>query len=174
MSELADVTESLFKLTPAHGTPSLPALISAAHAHVRVFSITDQPDKRPSTSVLDTKSKRVVLTLRLPTTTEGMRDVVHLLEGTFTLMDALAAGRVTFRPETRVKIRRVREDMQRVILTEAEKTKKEEVVEDKRATRRRAEEERVARLSATDQKKVGGLLADFPRPWLMCCADSRA
>jgi len=61
---------------------------------------------------------------------------------------------MNLRPETRSKMKKVREDVDKEIREEAVKEKKEEVAEDKKAARRKAELERVSRLSAAEQKKV--------------------
>lgn len=151
MSEFADVTDVFFKLAIPHTSSSLPALIASTLPHLRVFSITDQPEERPTVSALAAKSKRLVITLNLP---RDVDDILPLLEGTFALVDLLATGKVTFRPDTRAKIKKVREDVEKGIKEEASKEKKEEAAEDKRAARRKAEEDRVAKLSPSEQKKV--------------------
>jgi len=146
------VTDVFFKLAIPHTSVSFPALIASALPYLRVFSITDQPDERPSVSTLaTTTSKRVVLTFNLP---KDAHSILPLLEGIFALVDLLASGKVTFRTDTRAKIKKVREDVEKEIREEASKEKKEEAAEDKRAARRKAEEERVAKLSPSEQKKV--------------------
>ncbi|KIM67976.1 hypothetical protein SCLCIDRAFT_1210131 [Scleroderma citrinum Foug A] len=150
LSEFADVTDVFFKLAIPHTSVCFPGLIASTLPYLRVFSITDQPDERPSVSTLTTKSKRVVLTFNLP---EDVDSILPLLEGTFALVDLLATGRVTFRSDTRAKIKKVREDVEKEIKGEASKEKKEEAAEDKRAARRKAEEERIAKLSPSEQKK---------------------
>lgn len=145
------MTDVFFKLAIPHTSVSFPGLIASTLPYLRVFSITDQPDERPSVSTLTTKSKRVVLTFNLP---EDVDSILPLLEGTFALVDLLATGRVTFRSDTRAKIKKVREDVEKEIKGEASKEKKEEAAEDKRAARRKAEEERIAKLSPSEQKKV--------------------
>lgn len=154
MSEFADVTETLVKLAPSRNSTPLLTLISSALPYLRVFSITDQPEERPSASALATKSKRVILTFDLPDDTQGVNRILPLLEGTFALVDLLATGRVTFRPETRAKIRKIREDVEKTVKEEEEKEKREEVLEDRRSAKRKAEEERFAKLGAADQKKA--------------------
>ncbi|KAL4081882.1 hypothetical protein V8B97DRAFT_2031502 [Scleroderma yunnanense] len=151
LSEFADVTDVFFKLVLPHTSTSLPAVITSALPYLRVFSITDQPQERPSVSALATKSKRVILTFDLP---KDVDSILPLLEGTFTLVDVLASGKVALRPVTRAKIKKVREDVEKVIKEEAAKEKREEADEDKRNARRKAEEERIAKLSASEQKKV--------------------
>ncbi|KAL4075843.1 DUF1682-domain-containing protein [Scleroderma citrinum] len=151
LSEFADVTDVFFKLVLPHTSTSLPAVITSALPYLRVFSITDQPQERPSVSALATKSKRVILTFDLP---KDVDSILPLLEGTFTLVDVLASGKVALRPVTRAKIKKVREDVEKVIKEEAAKEKREEADEDKRNARRKAEEERIAKLSASEQKKL--------------------
>ncbi|KAI6164880.1 DUF1682-domain-containing protein [Pisolithus thermaeus] len=152
MSEFADVTETLVKLSPSSTSTPLFTLISSALPYLRVFSITDQPEKCPSASALATKSKRVILTFNLPE--GGVSHISPLLEGTFALVDLLATGKVTFRPETRAKIKKVRDGVEKAVKEEEEKEKREEVLEDRRSAKRKAEEARIAKLSAAEQKKA--------------------
>lgn len=60
----------------------------------------------------------------------------------------------SLRPETRVKLRKVREDLEKTMKEELVKEKKEEQAEEKAAAKKKAEEERLSRLSAAEQKKV--------------------
>lgn len=151
MSEFADVTETLAKLAPSSGSTPLFTLISSALPYLRVFSITDQPEERPSASALSNKLKRVTLTFNLP---DGINCISPLLEGTFALVDLLAAGKVNFRPKTRAKIKKVRDGVEKAVREEEEKDKREEVLEDRRAAKRKAEEARIAKLSPAEQKKA--------------------
>ncbi|KAF9247065.1 DUF1682-domain-containing protein [Melanogaster broomeanus] len=158
MSEFADVSETLLKL-PLTATTTLATLFSSARtqAYLRSLSITDQPPERPLTvsSYLEekSKSKRVVLNLRLPDVGEA-DEVLEMVEAVFALVDMLATGKVVFRPETRAKIKKVREDTEKDIKQEELKEKTEEAAEDRKAAKRKAEQERIAKLSAAEQKKV--------------------
>lgn len=84
------------------------------------------------------------------------------------------------RPETKTKLRKIREDLEKELKADAEKDKKEEVhinkktmislggsfadffyfpkleqaVQDRKAAKKRAEEERISKLSAAEQRKV--------------------
>ena len=60
----------------------------------------------------------------------------------------------SLRPETRIKLKKAREEIEKQLKEEAEREKKEEVAEEKAAAKKKAEEERLSRLSAADQKKV--------------------
>ncbi|KAI6004007.1 DUF1682-domain-containing protein [Pisolithus albus] len=151
MSEFADVTETLAKLAPSSSSTPLFTLISSALPYLRVFSITDQPEERPSASALSNKLKRVILTFNLP---DDVDNISPLLEGTFALVDLLAAGKVNFRPETRAKIKKVRDGVEKAVREDEEKDKREEVLEDRRAAKRKAEEARMAKLSPAEQKKA--------------------
>ncbi|KAI6047165.1 DUF1682-domain-containing protein [Pisolithus marmoratus] len=145
MSELADVTETLAKLVPPSSSTPLLTLISSALPYLRVFSITDQPVERPTASAPPTRLKRAILTFNLPDSTQGVHHILPLLEGTFALVDLLATGKVTFRPETRAKIKKVREGVEKAIKEDEEKEKREEILEDRRSAKRKAEQERIAK-----------------------------
>lgn len=54
-------------------------------------------------------------------------EVLHIVDAVFALVDMLAAGKVVLRPETRTKIRKVREDVVNDIKQEEVKEKNEEV-----------------------------------------------
>ena len=63
----------------------------------------------------------------------------------------------SLRPETRIKLKKAREEIEKQLKEEAEREKKGEVAEEKAAAKKKAEEERLSRLSrlsAADQKKV--------------------
>ena len=92
----------------------------------------------------------------------------------FQFIDSLV--KVSLRSETRVKLKKIREDLDKDIKEDAEKEKKEEVrcvpllpahfsfllliiitfqaLDAKAAAKRKAEEERIAKLSPAEQKKV--------------------
>lgn len=53
-----------------------------------------------------------------------------------------------------MKLKKVREDVDKELIEEATKEKKEEAAEEKAAAKKKAEEERLSKLSATEQKKV--------------------
>ncbi|KAH0839735.1 DUF1682-domain-containing protein [Lanmaoa asiatica] len=163
MSEFADVSDALFKL---HLSPSttLPTLLASPPflAHLRSLSIADQPHERPqsaaSYAAQKHTTKRVLLDINLPDS-QRANDILPLVDAIFALVDLLAAGKVVLRPETRSKIRKAREDVEKEIKEEEIKEKKEEVAQDKMTAKRKAEQDRVAKLSAAEQKKVLVLLS---------------
>jgi hypothetical protein len=155
MSEFADVTDSLFK---QYGTFSLAKALSdpAILPYFRSLSVTDQPRYRPTTGPLaaNEREKHLILSLTVPPPAHAAV-TAPLVSAVFTLVDCLA--KVSLRPETRIKLKKTREDLDKNLKDEAESDKKEEAVqalEDKKAAKRKAEEERVSRLSAVEQKKV--------------------
>ena len=54
-------------------------------------------------------------------------DILPLVDAVFTLLDLFAAGKVVLRPETKAKIRKVREEVEKEIKEEEARDKKEEV-----------------------------------------------
>jgi hypothetical protein len=156
MSEWADVTENMFKATP---TFSLTKLLSDPTnlKYFKSLSVTDQPRERPALPLAPAeREKHVILCLAVPSA-DRATETVPLVTAMFTFIEGLT--KINLRPETRSKMKKLREDVDREIREEAVKEKKEEAAEDKKAAKRKAEQERISRLSATDQKKVRLLLA---------------
>jgi hypothetical protein len=120
------------------------------------LQVTDQPRDRPTTGPLATheREKHVILSLTVPPASHAAATAV-LVSAVFTFIDCLS--KVNLRPETRIKLKKTREDLDKNLKDEAESDKKEEAIqalEDKKAAKRKAEEVRVSRLSAVEQKKV--------------------
>lgn len=73
----------------------------------------------------------------------------------FSLIDSL--NKINLRPETKAKLKKAREDIDKQLKEDAEREKKEELSQakdDQRAAKRKVDQERIARLSAAEQKKV--------------------
>lgn len=120
------------------------------------MQITDQPRDRPTLPLKpDQRERHLVLTLRLPTSSSAstMSTTVPLIKSIFTLIDVLDA-KVTLRPETKAKLKKVREELDETLRREAEAEKKEEAENEKQAAKRKSEEARISKLSAAEQKKV--------------------
>jgi hypothetical protein len=75
------------------------------------------------------------------------------VNATFALVDLLDA-KLPLRPETKAKLKSRRDDVDDELKKEVRKEKDEEQEESKRAAKRKAEEEKVSKLSASEQKKV--------------------
>ncbi|KAJ4478085.1 hypothetical protein J3R30DRAFT_3290672 [Lentinula aciculospora] len=148
MSEFADVTEAIFK-----NTAILDALKDPKIApYFRSLSITDQPRERPSK--LSSPEKHVILSLVCPSPSH-VNDLSALISALFPFVDSLP--KITLRPETRSKLKKVRETFEKTLKVEAEQAKKEELEqarEDQKAAKRKAEEERISKLSAAEQQKI--------------------
>jgi hypothetical protein len=148
MSEFADVTENLLK-------PAIVAAISdpAVLPYFRSLTLTDQPRERPSTGPAE-REKHVILSLIAPPA-HAASATKSLVSALFPFIDSLP--RVTLRPETKTKLRKTREELDRDLKEEANREKTEEAaqaLEDKKAAKKRAEDERVSRLSAVEQQKI--------------------
>ncbi|KAI0921119.1 hypothetical protein AcW2_006199 [Taiwanofungus camphoratus] len=162
MSEFADITTNLLK---PHGTLSLPTVLSSPTLlpYFRSLSLTDQPCTRPSTPLAPSqRSKHLILTFALPSPSDASA-TIPLLDAAFQLVDVIAgSGRAFARsgglaaalsPETKAKLKKTREEVDRELKQEAQKEKKEEQAEERATAKRKAEQERLSRLSATEQKK---------------------
>ncbi|KAJ6613420.1 hypothetical protein B0H10DRAFT_2165290 [Mycena sp. CBHHK59/15] len=151
MSEFADVTDGVLKAFPIAKILEDPKIAP----YFRSLSITDQPRDRPTKPLLPNEhEKHVILTLSAPSTSHAA-DTAALVTALFSFVDSLS--QVALRPETKTKLRKVRDDIEKNIKEESEREKKEEeaeALEAKKAAKRKLEEERIAKLSAADQKKV--------------------
>lgn len=147
MSEYADVTENVLKIAG----PVLKALKEPMiQPYFRSLSITDQPRVRPNVVPTD-RAKHVILSLAVPPTSHV--DIsTPLVSAIFGLIDALE--KINLRPETKSKIKKTRENFAKSLKDEAEREAREEAADAKLAAKRRAEEERIARLSAAEQLKL--------------------
>ncbi|OJT03748.1 Coiled-coil domain-containing protein 47 [Trametes pubescens] len=159
MSEFADVTTNLLK---PYGAFSLPAVLSlpAIQPYFRSLSLTDQPRTRPSHALSPSeRTRRLILTLALPPTSDSAA-TLPLVTAAFQLVDVIAgAGRLpglaaALRPETKTKLRKMREEVERQIRDEGAREKREEAEEQKAAARKKAQDERLSKLSAAEQKKA--------------------
>ncbi|KAF8897552.1 hypothetical protein BD779DRAFT_386164 [Infundibulicybe gibba] len=154
MSEFADVTENLLKPI---GAFSLGAILQdpKIQPYFRSLSVTDQPrDRPPSPLPANEREKHVILSLIAPPSSSA-KDTAALVAALFPFIDVL--GKMVLRPETKNKLKKVREDLDKDLKDDAEREKKEELSQaqdDKKAAKRRAEEERVSKLSAAEQKKI--------------------
>ncbi|KAG6873316.1 hypothetical protein C0995_000469 [Termitomyces sp. Mi166 len=147
MSEFADVTDNLLK----------PALVTALKnpkvlPYFRSLSVTDQPRQRPEGPLPPNKrQKHVVLDLTLPSHAEDAADLVAVL---FPFIDSLNA--INLRPDTKTKLKKVRDELDKSLKADAEKEKKEEeqqAAEDRKAAKRRLEKEKIGKLPAAEQQK---------------------
>jgi len=147
MSEYADVTENVLKIA----RPVLEALKEPMiQPYFRSLSITDQPRVGPNV-VSANRAKHVILSLAVPPTSRV--DIsTRLVSAIFGLIDALE--KINLRPETKSKIKKTRENFAKTLKDEAEREAREEAADAKLTAKRRAEEERVARLSAAEQQKL--------------------
>ncbi|KAH9966125.1 DUF1682-domain-containing protein [Russula dissimulans] len=148
MSEYADVTESVLKIAG----PVLEALKNPKiQPYFRSLSITDQPRVRPSVISANRGAKHVILSLALPPSSRAA-DSTQLVSAMFGLIDALE--KINLRPETKTKIKKTRENFAKTVKDEAERDAREDAADAKLTAKRRAEEERVASLSAAEQQKL--------------------
>ena len=162
-TEFADVTTNLLK---PYGQFQLAQVLSdpAVLPYFRSLSLTDQPRTRPPLPLDPSeRSKRLILTLAIPPSASALT-TLPLVAAAFHLVDIVAGeGKLpgvrgglnaALRPETRTKLRKAREEVEKEIRAEAQREKKEEAEEEKAAARKRARDERVSKLSAAEQQKV--------------------
>ncbi|EPQ59261.1 DUF1682-domain-containing protein [Gloeophyllum trabeum ATCC 11539] len=151
MSEFADVTDNLLK--PINNFSLVKALSDPEILpYFRSLSITDQPQTRPNSAGY-TRSKHILLALKAPPPSSAQA-TLPIVSAAFKLIDNLDRAVTNLRPETRTKLRKVREEVDRELRVAEEKEKQEEAIESKQAAKKKAEEERLSKLSAAEQKKA--------------------
>ncbi|KII95175.1 hypothetical protein PLICRDRAFT_48143 [Plicaturopsis crispa FD-325 SS-3] len=150
MSEFADVTENLLKSTGLVKALSDPDILP----YFRSLSVTDQPRARPSAPIpAANREKHVILSLSAPPASAA-HATVPLVGAIFAFIDALPKASSSLRPETRTKLRKARDELDKELVEERLKEDREEEEEKKKAAKKRLEEERVSKLSASEQKKI--------------------
>ena len=119
---------------------------------------------RPS-SPLDSseRSKRLILSLRLPSSANASV-TLPLVTAAFQLVDIIAGeGKLPgvrgglhaqLRPETRTKLKKTREEVERQMREEAAKERREEEEDEKASARKKARDEKLSKLSAAEQQKA--------------------
>ena len=126
-TELADISENVFK---EYGTFSLIRTLNDPKIlpHFISLSITDQPAERPTLPVLpEEREKHIIVKLSVPSGSQ-VEDTKEFIASLFQLVDVVGtklAG--ALRPETKNKLKKVREDLDKQLKIEATKEKKEEV-----------------------------------------------
>ncbi|KAI0320822.1 hypothetical protein OF83DRAFT_1169001 [Amylostereum chailletii] len=147
MSEFADVTENFIKLAG----PLFAALKDPkVHPYFRSLSVTDQPRQVPE-SVPFAREHHVLLSLVAPPPSDAPA-TVPLVAAVFQMIDNLQ--KISLRPDTKIKIKKARDDFAKAAREEAEKEAKEEAADAKAAAKKKAEDERMAGLSAAEQTKA--------------------
>lgn len=162
-TEFADITTNLLK---PRGPFSLTSVLSqpAIMPYFRSLSLTDQPRVRPTAPLEPSeRPKRLILSLELPPNSQSAV-TLPLITAAFQLVDIIAGeGKLpgvsgglnaALRPETRSKLRKTREEVDKQIRDDAVREKREEEEEEKAAARKKARDDRVSKLSAAEQQKV--------------------
>ncbi|KAF9259522.1 DUF1682-domain-containing protein [Marasmius fiardii PR-910] len=151
MSEFADVTENIIKNSALVAVLKDPKV----EPYFRSLSISDQPRDRPSAPIpLEEREKHVILKLSIPSSSRS-DVIVPVVQEMFSFIDSLR--NLSLRPETKSKLRKIREDLNKSLKADAEakaKEAQEQAREDQKAAKRKAEEERIAKLPAVEQQKI--------------------
>ncbi|OBZ70443.1 hypothetical protein A0H81_10046, partial [Grifola frondosa] len=163
MSEFADVTENLLK---QHGSFSLSTVLSSPDIlpYFRSISLTDQPRTRPYAPLAPSeRTKHLIISLALPPAGDATL-TLPLITAAFQLVDVIAGeGKLpgvrgglaaSLRPETKMKLKKAREVVEKEIKEEIGREKREEAAEEKAAAKKKTQEERISKLSAAEQKKI--------------------
>ncbi|KAF7790803.1 hypothetical protein EIP86_001760 [Pleurotus ostreatoroseus] len=168
-TEFADITDNILR---PHGPFNLASALSdpAFLPYFRSLSITDQPRTRPLAPLPASQhTKHLILSLTVPPSSDSAV-TLPLVEAVFKLVDVVAAtggwgiakgpgGRSgmglaqSLRPETRSKLRAIRENLHKELKEESVREQREEAENQKAAAKKKAEDERLSKLSAAEQKK---------------------
>ncbi|KAF7332227.1 hypothetical protein MKEN_00103700 [Mycena kentingensis (nom. inval.)] len=151
MSELADVTDGVFKAFPVGKMLEDPKIAP----YFRSLSITDQPREFPEKPLAaNEREKHVILSLSVPSPSQA-ETTADIVDAVFQFVDALP--KINIRPESKSKLVKRREEIDASLKREYERDKKEEeleALEAKKAAKRKAAEDRIAKLSAAEQQKI--------------------
>ncbi|KAH9943423.1 DUF1682-domain-containing protein [Epithele typhae] len=143
--------------------PTMVVMAEFADPYFKSLTLTDQPRARPLAPLEPAeRAKRLVLSLALP---DDPAATAPLVAAAFQLVDIIAGeGKLpgtprgglagALRPETRTKLKKTREDVQKQIAEEVGREKLEEAEEEKAAAKKKARDERVSKLSAAEQQKI--------------------
>lgn len=123
-TEIADVTEQLFKPLDKLSLVDVfsnPAILP----YFRSLSVTDQPRERPILPIpVAEREKHIILSLSVPPPSQAT-ETRSLVTALFALVDSIP--KLSLRPETKAKIRRIRDEVDKEIKEDSEKYKKDEV-----------------------------------------------
>ena len=169
ITEFADVTENLLK---PHGPLSLGNILSepSIQPYFRSLSLTDQPRTRPLSPLpASQRKKHLILSLVVPPTSDSAA-TLPLVQAFFQLADVIAGAggwgigkgpgqkgvglNASLRPETKTKLKAIREKVEKEIKEDAVKEQREEAEAEKAAAKKKAGEEKLSKLSAAEQKKA--------------------
>ena len=126
-TEFADIAETIFRdfgnfslIKVLNGPKVLPYIIS--------LSITDQPTERPTLPLLpEEREKHVIVMFSVPSGSR-VNDTKEFVTSIFQLVDIIGTKfSGSLRPDTKSKLRKIREDLDNQLRAEAAKEKKEEV-----------------------------------------------
>ena len=125
--EFADISENVFK---EYGSFSLIKVLNDPKIlpHFISLSITDQPAERPTLPLLpEEREKHVIVKFSVPSGSQ-VEDTKEFFASLFKFVDIVGTKLGSaLRPDTKNKLKKVREDLYKQLKTEATKERKEEV-----------------------------------------------
>ncbi|CAG8625014.1 12139_t:CDS:2 [Racocetra persica] len=125
-------------------------LLKASSKYLTYLIITDQPRIRPE-KLIEDRQKILTVMHELPDDISMFSDILIVTELLLTLIDLIPA-QCSFRTETRQKLKKNREEAEKVIQKNLTLERQEEI-QQKKADKKRAEAERIAKLSPEEQRK---------------------
>lgn len=163
-SESNDITDRFLGEADARGDAQrgriglVDALNGPGGRFVESLVWTDQPTTAPTDAVVS-YAERLSLTLRLPRTERDAQACLPVLGALWDVVDALhgtAMGRtnlMALRPETQAGLKKTRTEIEMVLRQDQNKLSKEDEKEALEDARRKAQQEKLAKMSPAEQAK---------------------
>lgn len=147
MSEANDFQEKTL-------TPELAdALDLTMASYLKFVSFTDQPSEKPESIPDLVPKRRIVISLKLVTGKKELARISQLIGAVFDIVDKIAAGEITFRPESIRKVVKTRE-VEISKIKKAQEVLEQEKLADEKAKLKRQEKDRLRNLSREEQARL--------------------
>ncbi|CAG8520283.1 12077_t:CDS:10 [Acaulospora morrowiae] len=143
-SESLEITDTIL-------TNKVVELVKTITKYLNAVIITDQPRIRPEKSI-ENRQKLITIISELPNSSSKFEETIPVSELLMFLIDWVPS-KCTFRGETKAKITKNREEAEKKIQKGLE-YERQEAIQQKKAEKKRAEAERVAKLSPEEQRKM--------------------
>lgn len=121
--------------------------------YIRYISFTDQATERPEKPEGFAPFRRVIVSLKLSSSKDDLKQISNTLENIFGIIDDLASKKITFKADSLKKVAKTREvELAKVV--KAEELAKQEEQAEEQARLKKEERDRVRNLSTEEQIKL--------------------
>ncbi|RGB38048.1 hypothetical protein C1646_756203 [Rhizophagus diaphanus] len=142
-TESSDITDTFL-------TKQIVDLLKKSEPYLNAFIVTDQPRARPE-KVVENQPKLLTVYCSIPEDLSKLDDTLSVSELIMYLIDFIPE-RCSFKIETKNKLKKNREEADKII-NKALEAERQEAIQQKKVEKKRAEAERVAKLSPEEQRK---------------------